>query len=149
MVSGPIYTTQLLPSPLKIAFLKRTDTCFFMSLKPVFHFNRIVPKRSVFLYFLRTRVELMTSTQNKMLRYVTIEVNWLKESYPVQWNVACDFMFFFCSWVLKKLLFGCIRCRFTLSSWRCFHLWSLRSAASSQVVSNVRSKWRYRNNYFC
>jgi hypothetical protein len=31
-------------------------------LKPVFHFNRIVPKRSVFLCFLSGSVELMTST---------------------------------------------------------------------------------------
>ena len=38
------------------------------AIKPVFHFNRIVPKRSVFLCFLTTRVELMTSTQKKMLR---------------------------------------------------------------------------------
>jgi hypothetical protein len=45
-------------------------------LKPVFHFNCIVAKRSVFLCFLTTRVELMTSTQKKMLRYVTIRLKW-------------------------------------------------------------------------
>ena len=45
-------------------------------LKPVFHFNRIVPKRGVFLCFLTTRVELMTLTQKKMLRYVTIRLKW-------------------------------------------------------------------------
>jgi trehalose-6-phosphate synthase len=45
-----------------------------LPIKPVFHFNRIVAKRSVFLCFLTTRVELMTSTQKKMLRYVTVEV---------------------------------------------------------------------------
>jgi hypothetical protein len=45
-------------------------------LKPVFHFNRIVAKRSVFLCFLTIRVELMTSTQKKMLRYVTIRLKW-------------------------------------------------------------------------
>ena len=42
--------------------------------KTVFHFNSIVPKRSVFLCFLNTRVELMTWTQRKMLRYDTIEM---------------------------------------------------------------------------
>jgi hypothetical protein len=46
------------------------------AVKPVFHFNRIVAKRSVFLCFLSTRVELMTSTQKKMLRYVTIRLKW-------------------------------------------------------------------------
>jgi hypothetical protein len=46
------------------------------SLKPVFHFDRIVAKRSVFLCFLTTREELMTSTQKKMLRYVTIRLKW-------------------------------------------------------------------------
>ena len=46
------------------------------SIKPVFHFNRIVAKRRVFLCFLTTRVELMTSTQKKMLRYVTIRLKW-------------------------------------------------------------------------
>jgi hypothetical protein len=44
--------------------------------KPVFHFNRIVPKRSVFLCFLSASVELMTSTQKKMLRHVTIRLKW-------------------------------------------------------------------------
>jgi hypothetical protein len=33
--------------------------CFKATFKPVFHFNRIVPKRSVFLCFLSGRVELM------------------------------------------------------------------------------------------
>ena len=56
-----------------------------IELKPVFHFNRIVAKRSVFLCFLSTRVELMTSTQKKMPRYVTIEVEngLLSLSHPV------------------------------------------------------------------
>jgi hypothetical protein len=45
-------------------------------LKLVFHFNRIAPKRNVFLCFLTTRVEQMTSTQKKMLRYVTIRLEW-------------------------------------------------------------------------
>ena len=45
------------------------------NLMPVFYFNRIVPKRSVFLCFLSGSVQLvMTLTQKKMLRYVTIEV---------------------------------------------------------------------------
>jgi hypothetical protein len=48
------------------------------TLKPVFHFNRIVAKRSVFLCFLSTRVELMTSTQKKMLRYVTLRYDTLE-----------------------------------------------------------------------
>ena len=46
------------------------------ALKAVFHFNRIVPKRSVFLCFLSDSVELMTLTQKKMLRYVTIRLKW-------------------------------------------------------------------------
>jgi hypothetical protein len=54
----------------QIAF--RLNLLMRSRLKPVFHFNRIVAKRSVFLCFLTTRVELMTSTQKKMLRYVTI-----------------------------------------------------------------------------
>ena len=44
--------------------------------KAVLHFNRIVPKRSVFLFFLSDSVELMTLTQKKMLRYVTIRLKW-------------------------------------------------------------------------
>ena len=42
------------------------------SLKPVFHFNRIVSKRSVFLCFLSGNVELMTSidtNENATARY--------------------------------------------------------------------------------
>ena len=42
--------------------------------KAVFHFNRIVPKGRVFLCFLNTKVELMTSIEKKMLRYVTIKL---------------------------------------------------------------------------
>ena len=49
---------------------------FATGLKAVFHFNRIVPKRSVFLCFLSDSVELMTLTQKKMLRYVTIRLKW-------------------------------------------------------------------------
>jgi hypothetical protein len=44
----------------------------FRFFKPVFHFNRIVPKCSVFLCFLSGSVKLITSTQNKMLWFVTI-----------------------------------------------------------------------------
>jgi hypothetical protein len=52
-------------------------TCFVLyKFKAVFHFNRIVPKRSVCLYFLSNEVDLMTSTQKKMLRYVTIRYAW-------------------------------------------------------------------------
>jgi hypothetical protein len=50
------------------------------------------------------------------------------------------FLYFLSSWVLRRLLFGCIRCKFTPSSLRCFHPWSLHLAASSQVASNVLSK---------
>ena len=46
----------------------------FRFLKPVFHFNRIGPKRSVFRCFLSGSLELITSTQKKMLWFVTIEV---------------------------------------------------------------------------
>ena len=45
-------------------------------LKEALHFNRIVPKYSVFLCFLSGSVELMTSTQKKILRYVTIQLKW-------------------------------------------------------------------------
>jgi hypothetical protein len=45
--------------------------------KRINHFNRIVPKRSVFLCFLSTRVELMTSTQKKML--YTICYDWSRK----------------------------------------------------------------------
>ena len=31
------------------------------------------------------------------------------------------FLYFLSSWVLRRLLFGCIRCKFTPSSLRCFH----------------------------
>jgi hypothetical protein len=56
-----------------IAYMNRADSSRH---KPVFHFNRIVPKRSVFLCFLSASVELMTSTQKKMLRHVTIRLKW-------------------------------------------------------------------------
>ena len=46
----------------------------YLPLKVVFHFNRIILKSSVFLGFLSGSVELMTSTQKKMLRYVTITI---------------------------------------------------------------------------
>ena len=50
--------------------------------KPVFHSNRMVPKRSVFLYFLSGSVGLMTSTQlkeNSTVRYDTVQVGkWIK-----------------------------------------------------------------------
>ena len=44
-----------------------------LPLMSVFHFCSIVPKRSVFICFLSGSVELMTSTQKKMLRYVVIQ----------------------------------------------------------------------------
>jgi hypothetical protein len=59
------------------------EGCIDKLLKLVFHFNRIVLKRSVFLCFLTTRVELMTSTQKKMLRYVTIRLKWKTGFKPV------------------------------------------------------------------
>ena len=59
--------------------------------KPVFHFNRIVAKRSVFLCFLSTRVELMTSTQKKMLRYVTLRYVTLR----LKWKTGLKFSFNF------------------------------------------------------
>jgi hypothetical protein len=66
------YGIEVWGSALEKKYLQRIDTF----LKPVFHFNRIVAKRSVFLCFLTTRAELMTSTQKKMLRYVTIRLKW-------------------------------------------------------------------------
>jgi hypothetical protein len=56
-----------------------------MRIKPVFHFNRIVPKRSVFLCFLSGSVELMTSTQKRMLLKwktgLNLHVNGLRTIY--------------------------------------------------------------------
>ena len=57
-----------------------------------FHFNRIVPKRSVFLCFLSDSVELMTLTQKKMLRYtyVTIRLKWKTGLIrSMQYLIAC------------------------------------------------------------
>ena len=51
---------------------KNTWCIYKLKLKSVFHFNRIVLKRIVFLCFLSTRVVLMTSTQKKILRYGTL-----------------------------------------------------------------------------
>ena len=55
-----------------------------MDLKPVFRINGIVPTRSVFLRFLSGSVELMTSIQKKMLRYVTIHLN----DTPLKWKTG-------------------------------------------------------------
>jgi hypothetical protein len=54
------------------------NVCCGLCLKPVFHLNRIVAKRSVFLCFLTTRVELMTSTQKKMLRFNFVRLNFVQ-----------------------------------------------------------------------
>ena len=58
---------------VKFPVTKFVSTRFPCTLiKLVFHFNRIVAKRSVFLSFLTNidyRVELMTSTQKKTPRY--------------------------------------------------------------------------------
>ena len=54
-----------------------TNELLHVTFKPVFHFNRIVPKPiMVFLCFLSIRVELMTSKQRKILRYLTIRLKW-------------------------------------------------------------------------
>ncbi len=53
-----------------------TNELLHVNFKPVFHFNRIVPKPiMVFLCFLSIRVELMTSKQRKILGYLTIRLN--------------------------------------------------------------------------
>ena len=44
-----------------------------MTFKAVFHFNRIVAKRSVFLFFVNTQAELIMWTQY-IIRYGTVEV---------------------------------------------------------------------------
>ena len=60
--------------PINVGFIILDKT-----IKAVFHFNRIVQKRSVFLCFLSSKVKLITSTPKKMLRYFTLEMeNWLK-----------------------------------------------------------------------
>jgi hypothetical protein len=65
------------PYMLTVVLCECISACIiWLCVKPVFHFNRIVAKRSVFLCFLTTRVELMTSTQKTMLRYVTIRLKW-------------------------------------------------------------------------
>ena len=46
------------------------------AVKAVFHFNRIVAKRSVFHCFMITLVELMTCTQWNTLRFGTIWLKW-------------------------------------------------------------------------
>jgi hypothetical protein len=76
--------------------------------KLVFHFNRIVAKRSVFLCFLTTRVELMTSTQKRMLRYVTIRLKWktgFKDGFPFQpYRNVTYRSIFFCVEVISSTL---------------------------------------------
>ena len=69
---------------------ERLRTYIRKLVKPVFHFNRIVAKRSVFLCFLTTRVELMTWKQKKMLRYVTIEVENRLNMYKAECQITGD-----------------------------------------------------------
>ena len=45
-------------------------------LRPVFHFNRTVPKRSVFLCLVSFQAELMTLGQKKTLRFSTVRLEW-------------------------------------------------------------------------
>ena len=44
--------------------------------KPVFHFNRTVPKRGVFLCLVSFEAELMTLGQTKTLRFGTVRLEW-------------------------------------------------------------------------
>ena len=58
-------------------------------LKPVFHFSRIVAKRSVFHYFVSTQAELMIWTQQNTLRFATIRLKWktaLKDVVATEWE---------------------------------------------------------------
>ena len=48
----------------------------FVFVKPVFHFNRIVAKRTVFHCFVNTQAELMIWTQKNTLRFATIRLEW-------------------------------------------------------------------------
>ena len=44
--------------------------------RPVFHFNRTVPKRGVFLCLVSFQAELMTLGQEKTLRFGTVRLEW-------------------------------------------------------------------------
>ena len=44
--------------------------------KAVFHFNRTVPKRGVFLCLVSFQAELMTLGQKKTLRFGTVRLEW-------------------------------------------------------------------------
>ena len=70
---------------LTLVLRKQRNTLGFGTIlyEPVFHFNCIGPKRIVFLCFLSTRMELMTSTKKKILRYVTIQLKWKTGLGPV------------------------------------------------------------------
>ena len=46
------------------------------NLRPVFHFNRAVPKRGVFLCLVSFQAELMTLGQKKTLRFCTVRLEW-------------------------------------------------------------------------
>ena len=48
----------------------------FVFAKPVFHFNRIVAKRTVFHCFVNTQADLMIWTQKNTLRFATIRLEW-------------------------------------------------------------------------
>ena len=52
-------------------------SCFHLGgLKAVFHFNRTVPKRGVFLCLVSFQAELMTLGQKKTLRFGTVRLQW-------------------------------------------------------------------------
>ena len=70
-----------------------TNELLHVTFKPVFHFNRIVPKPiMVYLCFLSIRVELMTSKQRKILGYLTIQLKW-KTSF-ISYIIIIIFRFF-------------------------------------------------------
>ena len=62
-----------------------TDIKPGVRLKAVFHFNRIVAKRSVFHCFVITRIELMTCTQWNTLRFATIRLKWKTVRTLYEW----------------------------------------------------------------
>ena len=59
-----------------------------LTVRPVFHYIRIVVKRSVLLCFMSTLIELMIWTQKKMLCYATIHLKWktaFRQCKMTQW----------------------------------------------------------------
>ena len=52
----------------------RKNILSFIPLKAVFHFNRTVPKRGVFLCLVSFQAELTTLGQKKTLRFGTVGV---------------------------------------------------------------------------